>query len=240
MKTVFRPALIIRFISMFRRCSIAISLLLGAAAAVMGQELAPTAILGRVQNGYYFAPNGAYRIALPIVPAFGGMISDTPDVATFHDDFTHISIAAIPQDMTEKWRLQSDGPKRYLQDYFRRLVWAQFLRSNPKATCEPDAIFNPGAFGGTFIAFVLLPGGSMFDDPALRLAPETTPPVAKRGNMLFVKNGYIFVISSELGQRVTEGSAYTLTSKQEDRLLRDQLFDIAAKIQFTMRPSSDD
>ena len=56
--------------------------------------------------------------------------------------------------------------------------------------------------------------------------------VAKRGNMMFVKNGFIFVISTELAERITEGSTYHKTTDEEDTLLRDRLLDIANRIRF--------
>jgi hypothetical protein len=59
------------------------------------------------------------------------------------------------------------------------------------------------------------------------------PPVAKRGNLVFVKNGDIYVISTELAERVIEGKAYKKTTAEEDQLLRQRLEDVLSKIQFT-------
>ena len=55
--------------------------------------------------------------------------------------------------------------------------------------------------------------------------------------MLFVKNGTVFVISTELAERVTEGSTYKQTPEQEDALLRDRLIDIANRIRF-LKPAA--
>jgi len=60
--------------------------------------------------------------------------------------------------------------------------------------------------------------------------------VAKRGNLLFVKNGHIFVISTELAERAIEGKAYKKTTVEEDDLLRQRLNDLVDKIQFAKRP----
>jgi hypothetical protein len=69
---------------------------------------------------------------------------------------------------------------------------------------------------------------------------EGRVPVAKRGNLVFIKNGFIFVISTELAERVIEGSAYTKTTQEEDVLLREQLGDLARSMVFSPAPHSSD
>ena len=78
----------------------------------------------------------------------------------------------------------------------------------------------------------------MFADKVATIDPARKPPVAKRGNMIFVKNGFVYVISTELAERVTEGSAYTLTQQEEDVSLREKLQDMVAKIHFLTPPPS--
>ena len=62
-------------------------------------------------------------------------------------------------------------------------------------------------------------------------------PIAKRGNLLFVKNGHIFVVSTELAERVIEGKAYKKTTAEEDDILRQRLNEIVDKIQFARLPA---
>jgi hypothetical protein len=85
------------------------------------------------------------------------------------------------------------------------------------------------------ITNILLPGGSMFADKVPQY-DDGRLAVAKRGNMLFVKNGHIFVLSTELAERVIEGRAYKKTTAEEDDLLRQRLNDIVDKIQFARPP----
>jgi len=59
------------------------------------------------------------------------------------------------------------------------------------------------------------------------------PVVAKRGNVLFVKYGYIFVMSTELAERVLERTTYHKTTAEEDKLLRERLLDLLTKMDFT-------
>jgi hypothetical protein len=92
--------------------------------------------------------------------------------------------------------------------------------------------------GGALIAYVLLPGGSMFIDKFPIIDPDRAKAAAKRGNMIFVKNGFIYVISSELAERITEGSAFGLKPDEEDALLRQRLIDIAGKIEY-LNPKPD-
>jgi hypothetical protein len=78
----------------------------------------------------------------------------------------------------------------------------------------------------------------MFADRVPNLGTADRPPVAKRGNMLFVKSGHIFVLSIELAERVIEGKAYQKTTAEEDEILRTRLNDIVGKIQFAKPPAA--
>ena len=78
----------------------------------------------------------------------------------------------------------------------------------------------------------------MFADDLAVIDPNQKPPVAKRGNMLFVKNGFVFVVSTELAERVTEGSAYSMKPAEENTVLREKLTDMASKIRFPKSPPS--
>jgi hypothetical protein len=71
----------------------------------------------------------------------------------------------------------------------------------------------------------------MFDSPPV-FGPRTTPAVAKRGNLLFVRNGFTFVISTELSEKVTEGSQWKSTPQEENQILRSRLVDIIKKMVF--------
>jgi hypothetical protein len=72
----------------------------------------------------------------------------------------------------------------------------------------------------------------MFASRIPRMLEDDKPPVAKRGNMLFVRNGYVFVISTELAERVTEGSSYKQTPEQENDVLKERLIDIGNRMRF--------
>ena len=197
-----------------------------------GGNPAPPPLVGSVQGDTYFSPSGVFSVGIPVLPQLGGMVTDTPNVVTFQDSFfTHISIAAFPMDATEKWKLETNGPKDYLKDFFVQYVAHDFFRTFPKAKIDENARFVPSLFGGAFITFISLPGGSMFYNPEYQIA-AAAPPVARRGNMLFVKNQYVFVISTELAERTTEGTAYHKTDIEENEVLRDRLIDVSRKIRF--------
>jgi hypothetical protein len=196
-------------------------------------------LAGTIQGNRYLAPTGAYSVEIPIYPELGGTIVDTPYVVTFQDDFTtHISIAAFPQDATERWKLETNGPKEYLKDFFLHFVASDFMRTNKHAKVEENARFVSGIFNGAFIAYILLPGGSMFFNSNYAIAADSKIPTAKRGNMIFVKNGYLYVLSTELAERATEGTAYHKTVQEEDEILRERLIDVTRKMQFASVPSS--
>jgi hypothetical protein len=92
--------------------------------------------------------------------------------------------------------------------------------------------FMPKKIDGVLCVYLLLPGGSMFMNRASPLAANDQPPVAKRGNFVFVRDGDVYVISTELAERVTEGSAYQKTPTEENQLLRQRFDDLLTKIQF--------
>jgi len=185
----------------------------------------------------YSSATGLFKMAIPVLPELGGDITDTPNVVTFQDDFNvHVSIAAFPQDATQRWELSTRGLKDYLIYFFSNFVLADFKQSFEGVQIE-SAKFIPGTQDGALLTYLLLPGGTMFGDRVPQLTADRIP-VAKRGNMLFVKSGHIFVISIELAERVIEGKTYQKTAAEEDEILRQRLLDILNKIQFAKPPGT--
>jgi hypothetical protein len=201
------------------------------------QDAAGPALVGRVEGRNYISPTGVFRVTIPVLPELGGTITDTPNVVTFQDEFsTHVSIAAFPQDATQRWEMSTRGLKDYLVYFFSNFVLADFKQAFEGTQIE-SAKFSPGQLDGALITNILLPGGSMFADKIPQF-DESRIPVAKRGNLLFVKNGFIFVVSTELAERVVEGRTYKKTVAEEDDLLRQRLNDIVDKIQFAKPPTA--
>ncbi|MBI5767039.1 MAG: hypothetical protein HZA93_04540 [Verrucomicrobia bacterium] len=211
--------------------------LLATSLTALAQELPPPALEGKVEGKKYASPTGAYKVTIPVLPELGGNITDTPNVVTFQDDFNvHISIAAFPQDATQRWELSTRGVKDYLIYFFSNFVLGDFKQTFEGVQVE-SAKFVPGTLDGSLLTYILLPGGSMFMDKVPQIAGGPVP-VAKRGNLLFVRNGHIFVISVELSEKVIEGRAYKKTTTEEDDLLRQRLLDVVAKIEFAKPPAA--
>ncbi len=203
------------------------------------QDAAGPGLVGKVEGRLYVSPTGQFKVTIPVLPELGGDITDTPNVVTFQDDFNlHVSIAAFQQDATQRWEMSTRGVKDYLIYFFANFVLADFKRTFEGVQME-SAKFLPSSNDGALLAYILLPGGTMFGDRVAKLSVDQIP-VAKRGNYLFVRNGFIFVISTELAERVIEGKAYARTTADEDELLRNRINDIVAKIQFTKIPESKD
>ena len=197
-------------------------------------------LVGTVRYNTYIAPSGAFKIPIPVLQEMGGNITDGDHLVTFEDTFTtHISIAAFPQDATQRWELSTDGPKQYLIDFFRKNVLSNFRRSFHDTTVnvEENARFMPGVLGGTFIVYLEIPGGTNFNARIPFLAIGAKPRIAKYGVMLFVKYNVIYVINIELAERAIEGSAYHQTLAREDAILRTRLMDVASQIEFTPPPA---
>jgi hypothetical protein len=210
-----------------------------ASAAMPGTDAPPPpapVLVGTIDGDDYVSPTGTFKVRIPVLPSLGGTITDTANVVTFQDGFnTHISIAAFKQDATQRWQYSFLGIKDYLQYFLSNFVLPDFARAFPKVQLDTSGVYIKN-FDGALIAFILLPGGSMFASRIPHVAEDAKPPVAKRGNMLFVKNGTIFVISTELAERVTEGSSYNKTSKEENDLLKERLVDIGNRMRFLTPP----
>jgi hypothetical protein len=187
-------------------------------------------LVGRIEGKTYLSPSGAFRITIPVLPELGGTIRDSENVVTFQDDFnTHISIASFPQDLTQRWELSSRGAKDYLQYFFTSFVLMDLRESFAGVEVESTK-FIPTMMEGSLLASTLIPGGTMFPDKMLVIGDKL--PVAKRGNLLFVKNGFIFVISTELADRIIQGRSYKKTPAEEDEVLRQRLNDVIGRMQF--------
>jgi len=212
--------------------------LFASALALSAQEAAPMRIEGRIEGRNYISPTGLFKVTIPVLPELGGEITDTPNVVTFQDNFNvHVSIAAFPQDATQRWELTTRGLKDYLVYFFSNFVLSDF-RSTFEGVEIESANFVPNMLGGSLITHLLVPNGSMFADRVMQFGPSDRVFIAKRGNLLFVRNGHIMVISIELAERVIEGSTYKKTVAEENEILLERLNDIVAKIEFARPPAS--
>ena len=207
-------------------------------APLLAQSDDPSAgLMGRVQDRMYIAPSGTYRLPIPVLPELGGSITDTANVVTFQDNFNlHVSIGVFTQDATQRWEMSTRGLKDYLGYFLTTFVMPDFQAAYPGSQVE-SAVFAPGVMDGAMIAYLLLPGGSMFAEKRVILGAESAPAVAKRGNLIFVRNGRIFVITTELAERVTERSTYHKTVAEENQILRDRLLELVRKMEFP-RPAA--
>jgi hypothetical protein len=196
------------------------------------------ALHGKIEGKSYASPTGVFKVVIPVLPELGGDITDTPNVVTFQDDFNvHVSIAAFPQDATQRWEMSTRGLKDYLIYFFSNFVLSDFKQTFEGVQIE-SAKFVPGLLDGSLLTYLLIPGGTMFGDRVPRLSADRIP-VAKRGNLLFVHNGHIFVVSIELAERVIEGRSYNKTPAEEDEILRTRLTDIVSKIAFAKPPAAE-
>ncbi len=202
-------------------------------ASLFAQSGEPGDLVGRVEGKTYVSPTGAFRVTVPVLPELGGRIFDTPNVVTFQDDFNVLcTIAAFPMDATQRWELSTRGPRDYLAFFFGNFVLPDFQQTFPGTRVESGK-FAPDIAGGALVAYTLLPGGSMFAHKLSFVGPGEKVPDAKRGNLVFVRNGWVFVLSVELAERILERSSYHKTPEEEDQILRQRLIELLDKIEFT-------
>jgi hypothetical protein len=211
-----------------------LSLALGAQA----QETLPPGLYGKLADGYYTAPGGTYRVPVPVLPELGGQIHDTENVVTFDDDLTtHVSIACFPLDPAQQWELEMQGRKGYLTYFYITFVLPDFQKRFPGSDTE-TSFFVPELNNGSLLAVSLLPGGSFYHPKTDTVLPgvDPTPSVAKRGSLLFIQQGNIFVVSAELTERVSQGKAFGKTPEEENEILRNRILSFVRRIEFPAKP----
>ena len=205
-------------------------------------EPIPMQLYGKIEGdpvhgeGFYVSPTGLYKVKIPVLPQLGGTVTDTLNFVTFDDDFNlHINIGALPLSKELKADFDAKGPKDFLADFFRNLVMPDHARAFPGAQMEPNAIFMPKYHDGAILIFTLLPGGSAFEN-RVRISATSGPAVAKRGHLCFVQSGYVFIIWTELAERVLERSTYKKSAEEENTILRQRLMALVGNMQFFAPP----
>jgi hypothetical protein len=195
------------------------------------QQQAP-ALYGTVDENYvYTAPGGHYQIAAPVLPELGGTIQDTPGVVTFRDPYgVHVVIACLPFEDSLRDELTKRGRKDFLSWFFVNHIQPQYQHAF-SATSAESAKYLPSVMDGTVLVMNLVPGGSAFADRVFLKEGEPVP-VAKRGSLLFIKNDNIFVLSTELYERVLKRDTFHKTPQEEDDILRTRLLALLGKMSF--------
>ncbi len=212
---------------MFVVLAASVALVAGAQSAI-----APGPLNGRVEGSSYVAAEGVFRVPLPVLPELGGRITDTANSVTFIDDFNYVFTIAWVQISPERQRDLSERTMReFLTTFFANEVMPDFQAAFRGARAE-SARFSPGILDGALLVYTLLPGGSMFRHKLTFVSPNETLPDAKRGNLVVVRAGRIFILSTEIAERVLERRTYALTKDEENDLLRHRLVDMLGKMEF--------
>ena len=198
-----------------------------------GSQPAASQLYGSIVGDTYTSPTGVFQIKIPVLPQLGGAVSDTPNLVTFDDDYeTHLSIGAFPLGRELKWEYDTRGTKDFLAFFFTNVVMPDFATKFPGAHMEDNGLYLPKFQDGSMLIFTLLPGGSLFAPQVTLFPSRRTPLVAKRGNLCFVKYNYVFVVSTELAERILEHSTYHKTVDEENALLRDRLLEVVRRMSF--------
>jgi hypothetical protein len=200
-------------------------------------EFEAGSLRGRIENGRYYAPSDAFNITIPALAGDRPLILDNPNIVVFRDDVrTMLTVAAVRMEPIHKWELETSSPREFLIRFFRENVLADFQETFPGTSVEGAIMLNDFE-GGALLVSTLHPNGSAFEvDPIVRNDPNSPPPVAKRGSLLFSRGGFVFVLSTELADRVTESSTYITDTATEDRILRERLVEAVSQMRFADSP----
>lgn len=193
----------------------------------------PAPLVGRIAEGRYTPPDGAYSVPVPALRGDGAAIMDTPEIVVFKDRISALlTIAAFRMPPAARWEYETSEAQEYLVSFFRDNILRDYRHEFPETSVE-SVRFLPDYSGGALLAFTLLPGGSAFAlDPADAAGPEPAPAIAKRGHLIFVRDRHIYVLATELAERITKRSIYSLGTANEDQLLFDRLIAIVTSMDF--------
>lgn len=201
----------------------------GGVGSAWGQS---TFLYGTIENNRYTPPSGEFTVTLPVQPEMGGSVTDTPQVVTFQDQLSlHASIACFALDSAQLREEEMRGRRDYLTWFFAQHVQPQFRQRYEGASIE-SARFMPEVLKGALMVFNLLPGGSMLGE-RVPLLDDGKPPVAKRGNLLFVHHKHLYVVSLELAEKSLNASAFDWPVAQQDEVLRQRLMELVGRMEFS-------
>jgi len=191
-------------------------------------------LYGSLEDGVYTAPGKTFQIKIPVLEELGGDIADTPNTVTFDDNSdVHINIGVFPLTPQLKAELDSRGIKNFLIYYFSTFILPDYGKAFPGARLEEDAFFTTKCQNGAIFLYLLLPGGSHFEQQT-RFTPNIPipPVVGKRGNVCFIRSGSVFIVSVELADRAIQRSTYNRPAAEENVILRKRLTDLLDKMSF--------
>lgn len=199
--------------------------------AAAAENATTSKLAGRLEDGRYHAPADAYSVSVPVLRGAETAVMDNGEIVVFKDKVsTLLTIAAFPLPPFAKWEHDTTPARDYLIAFFRDNILRDYNNEFPGSTIE-SARFIPEFQGGALVAFTLLPGGSAFSPTAAR--PPTAPaPVAKRGHIVFVRDDRVFVIATELAERITRAETFNLAPAEEDRILFDRLIAVLGTTRF--------
>jgi hypothetical protein len=191
-------------------------------------------LFGRIENGRYHAPGDVFSLPVPTMRGPEATVMDNGEIVVFKDRVSALlTIAAFPMPAIARWEHEASGNEKYLVEFFRDNILRDYRHEFPETSIE-SLRFLPDIHGGAVLACTLMPGGSAFPpEPASGdSAPASQPVVAKRAQLMFVREHHIFVIATELAERVTRRSAYSLDTSAEDSILLDRLLAVLDTLRF--------
>lgn len=172
---------------------------------------------------YYQSPSGIFKLPVPVLPELGGRVSDDTLFVHFMDSFTtHITVGVIEMDATFRWEHSIMEPKEFLLNVFNKIVMPQFKAACPTTKADTVLLYPKLKKGALYVG-TLHPGNTQFMDRIAFFGKDDNIPTGRRGTLLFSEGEYLFIISSELGERATERSMHTMSDQEENDLLRKRL-----------------
>lgn len=177
---------------------------------------ASVAIKGRVDGGKYYSPLDNFSV--PLRNAMGLKIQDQNDAeggrVSFPDDWGYleaITYLRLPADYSA---VLADSGKRdaayriFVGDYAMQTL---FRRASEQSAIVKDEFLDVGG-SRAYFAIVNIPGASAMVDPKTNKRLDSL-----RGLLVFDKNGFMYMLESEMNYAVSRAAASSLSTAQVDR-----------------------
>ena len=175
---------------------------------------------GKIEDTIYISAKGKFKVPIPVNKQWGGMIQDTPQAVSFTDDFGRLY--RIECSNSETYKLQAIEKKSYLQEFLNGFYLPQTVFHYRPSARIIEEYYIVDLLDGAYFCIVNIPEGSITVSSSDR--KNYTQHEARRGLLLFIIKNRIYIVSSDVGEK--------LSKEDETRQIKKQLIDFTKTIIF--------
>lgn len=175
---------------------------------------------GRVDEGQYYSPLDNF--SMPLRNAMGLRIQDDNDAdggrVSFPDDWGYLEAVTYLRIPAEATAALNDPEQRaaiyrsFINDYAMQTL---FLQASPQSAVVRDEFIDASG-SKAYFAIVNIPGASAMIDPQQKKKKKQRLD-SVRALLVFDKNGFMYMLESEMNYSISQASASSLSTSQVER-----------------------